>query len=108
MIARMWRGWVRTEKAAEYVDVVERTGMSEYRLTPGNEGAQLLTRDLEDGRTEVITLSWWSDIDAIRAFAGDDIEIAKYYPEDDEYLLDRETTVAHFHVAPPQQLPGGR
>jgi heme-degrading monooxygenase HmoA len=66
VIARMWRGWVRTEKAAEYVDVVERTGMAEYRLTPGNEGAQLLTRDLEDGRTEVITLSWWTDLDAIR------------------------------------------
>jgi heme-degrading monooxygenase HmoA len=108
VIARMWRGWVRTEKAAEYVDVVERTGMAEYRLTPGNKGAQLLTRDLKDGRTEVITLSWWTDLDAITAFAGDSIEIAKYYPEDDEYLIDRETTVAHFHVAPQQQLPGGR
>jgi heme-degrading monooxygenase HmoA len=108
VIARMWRGWVRTEKAAEYVDVVEQTGMAEYRLTPGNEGAQLLTRDLKDGRTEVITLSWWTDLDAIRAFAGDNIEIAKYYPEDDEYLIDRGTTVAHFHVAPPQQLPGRR
>lgn len=108
MIARMWRGWVRSEKAAEYVDVVERTGMAEYRRTPGNEGAQLLTRDLEDGRTEVITLSWWSDLDAIRAFAGADIEIAKYYPEDDGYLIDRETNVAHFHVAPTQQLPGGQ
>lgn len=102
MIARMWRGWVRTEKAAEYVDVVERTGMTSYRRTPGNAGAQLLTRDLGDGRTELITLSWWSDMDAIKAFAGDHIEVAKYYPEDDEYLIDREATVAHFDVAPPQ------
>jgi uncharacterized protein YndB with AHSA1/START domain/heme-degrading monooxygenase HmoA len=111
MIARMWRGWVRTEKVAEYIDVVERTGMAGYRRTPGNAGAQLLTRDLGDGRTELLTLSWWSDLDAIRAFAGDDIEVAKYYPEDDEYLLDREPTVAHFEVAPPQQVPataGGR
>ena len=53
MIARMWRGWVATEKAAEYVEIVERTGMSGYRRTPGNEGAQLLTRDLGDGRTEM-------------------------------------------------------
>jgi heme-degrading monooxygenase HmoA len=71
VIARMWRGWERTEKAAEYVDIVERTGMAEYRLIPGNEGAQLLTRDFEDGRTEVITLSWWTDLDAIRGFAGE-------------------------------------
>jgi uncharacterized protein YndB with AHSA1/START domain/heme-degrading monooxygenase HmoA len=105
MIARMWRGWVRTERLVEYVEVVERTGMDGYRRTPGNAGAQLLTRDLGAGRSEVITLSWWSDLNAIRAFAGDDVEAAKYYPEDDEYLLDREPMVAHFEVAAPHQLP---
>ncbi len=105
MIARMWRGRVRTELIDEYIDIVERTGMAGYRATAGNHGAQLLTRDLGGGRTELITLSWWSDLDAIRAFAGDDIEVAKYYPEDDAYLLDRETTVAHFEVAPPAELP---
>jgi heme-degrading monooxygenase HmoA len=98
MIARMWRGWVRSERIDEYVGIVERTGMAGYRSTPGNRGAELLTRELGGGRTELITLSWWSDLDAIRAFAGSDIEVAKYYPEDDEFLLDRETTVAHFEV----------
>jgi uncharacterized protein YndB with AHSA1/START domain len=107
MIARLWRGLVRTEKLAEYVDIVERTGISGYRSTPGNAGAQLLTRDLGNGRSELITLSWWADLDQIRAFAGDDIEGAKYYPEDDEYLLEREHTVAHYTVAPPSQLPTG-
>ena len=106
MIARMWRGWVRTELIEEYVDIVERTGMAEYRATPGNHGAQLLTRDLGGGRTELVTLSWWTDLDAVRAFAGADIEVAKYYPEDEPYLLDRETTVSHFEVAPPARLPG--
>ena len=105
MIARMWRGWVRTELIDEYVDIVERTGMAGYRATPGNHGAQLLTRDLGQGRTELITLSWWTDLDAIRGFAGEDIESAKYYPEDDAYLLEREPTVAHFVVAPPAELP---
>jgi hypothetical protein len=47
----MWRGWVRSERIDEYVDIVERTGMAQYRKTPGNQGAQLLTRDLGDGRT---------------------------------------------------------
>ena len=99
MIARLWRGLVRTEKLADYVDIVERTGISGYRSTPGNAGAQLLTRDIGNGRSELITLSWWADLDQIRAFAGDDIEVAKYYPEDDEYLVDREGTVLHFEVA---------
>jgi heme-degrading monooxygenase HmoA len=96
----MWRGWVNTERAADYADIVERTGLAEYRATPGNQGAQLLTRDLGDGRSEVITLSWWNTIDDIRAFAGNDINLAKYYPEDDDFLIERESTVAHFTVAP--------
>jgi heme-degrading monooxygenase HmoA len=100
MIARMWRGTVRAELATEYVDIVERTGMAGYRQTPGNLGAQILTRDLGAGRTEIVTLSWWSDLEQIRAFAGEDLERARYYPEDDDYLLDRDEHVVHYEVAP--------
>ena len=99
MIARIWRGWVRTEEAPAYVDYITATGIAEYRTTPGNLGAQMLTRDLGDGRTEVLTLSWWDSLDSIRGFAGDDISVAVFYPEDDNYLVDRETTVSHLDVA---------
>ncbi|SFL01135.1 antibiotic biosynthesis monooxygenase family protein [Geodermatophilus ruber] len=98
MIARLWRGWVRTTDRAAYVDYIERTGMAEYRRTPGNHGAWMLARDLEDGRTEIVTLSFWASRDAIRGFAGDDIERAVFYPDDDRYLVDRETTVTHYEV----------
>jgi heme-degrading monooxygenase HmoA len=99
VIARMWRGWVRTEDRAGYVEYIEQTGMAEYRRTPGNEGAWMLTRDVGDGRTEVVTLSFWASRESIRGFAGDDIERAVFYPEDDRYLVDRETTVTHYEVA---------
>ena len=98
MIARMWRGWVRTADRAAYVAYIEGTGMAEYRATPGNQGAWMLARDLDDGRTEIVTLSFWSSRDAIRGFAGDDIERAVFYPEDERFLVDRETTVTHFDV----------
>jgi heme-degrading monooxygenase HmoA len=98
VIVRMWRGWVETDQAQAYADYIEGTGIAEYRKTPGNSGAQLLWRDLGDGRTEIVTLSWWSDLDDIRAFAGDEIDVAKFYPEDDEYLVDRELTASHFVV----------
>ena len=98
MIARIWRGWVRTADRAAYVDYIERTGMAEYRGTPGNQGAWMLARDLDDGRTEIVTLSLWTSREAIRGFAGDDIERAVFYPDDDRYLVDRETTVTHFEV----------
>ena len=79
MIARVWRGLVHSDKLEEYIDIVEETGMDEYRRTPGNLGAQILTRDLGEGRAEIITISWWPDVDHVRGFAGDDIEVAKYY-----------------------------
>ncbi len=101
MIARMWRGWVRTEDRDAYVSYVEETGMSEYRRTPGNRAAHLLTRDLGDGRTEIVTLSFWDSLDVVSGFAGDEISRAVFYPEDDRYLVDRETTVTHFEVAEP-------
>jgi heme-degrading monooxygenase HmoA len=95
----MWRGWVNTDRASEYVDHIARTGLAEYRQTPGNLGAEMWTRDLGDGRSEVTTPSWWESLDDIRGFAGDHVDRAVFYPEDDEYLIDRETTVTHREVA---------
>jgi heme-degrading monooxygenase HmoA len=98
MILRTWRGWVRSDHVAAYAEYVEETGLSAYRATDGNRGCQLVSRDLGDGRAEVVTLSWWDSMEAIRGFAGDDVAVAKFYPEDDQFLVDRETTAAHFEV----------
>ena len=101
MIARMWRGWVRTEDRDAYAAYVEDTGMAHYRRTPGNRGAHLLTRDLDGGRTEIVTLSFWDSLDVVSGFAGEDVSRAVFYPEDDRYLVEREVTVTHFDVAEP-------
>ena len=98
MIARTWRGWVRTEDRDAYVTYIRDTGIAQYRATPGNLEAHLLTRDLEDGRTEVVTLSFWTSLDAVRGCAGDDVGAAVFYPEDDRYLVQREETVSHYEV----------
>ncbi len=97
MIARIWRGVVRTEDAEVYADYIRDTGFSEYARTPGNRGAHMLRRD-EDGRTEFITLSFWDSRDAIRAFAGDDIEKAVLYPGDEQYLIESDALVKHYEV----------
>jgi heme-degrading monooxygenase HmoA len=96
----MWRGWVRTEDRDAYVAYIEDTGMAEYRRTPGNLAAHMLTRDLDDGRTEIVTLSFWESREVIVGFAGEDISRAVFYPEDDRYLVDREVTVTHYEMAP--------
>ena len=93
----MWRGAVRREDADAYADYIGRTGMAEYRSTPGNQGAWMLRRD-DAGRSEIITFSLWDSRDSIRAFAGEDIEQAVFYPEDDRFLIERDVTVRHYEV----------
>lgn len=98
VILRKWTGRIRTSEEAAYVAYVRETGADDYATTPGNLGHQILLRDLGDGTSEVTTLSWWRSMDAIRAFAGPEPEIARYYPEDDRFLLDRPKHVEHYRV----------
>ena len=97
MIARMWRGVVRADDADAYVAYIDETGIAEYLQTPGNRGAWLLRRDHGD-RTEFVTYSLWDSLDAIRGFAGDDIEAAVYYPEDERFLIEQDDRVKHYEV----------
>ena len=99
MILRRWTGRIRTADEAEYAAYIAGTGGEAYAMTPGNIGWQMVFRGLGDGTSEVATLSWWTDFDAIRAFAGPEPERAVYYPEDDRFLLDRPPGVDHFRVA---------
>ena len=97
MIARIWRGVVRLEDAEEYAAYINDTGLKEYGATPGNRGAWMLRRD-EGDQTEFVTLSFWDSREAIAGFAGEDIEAAVFYPEDDRFLVEREDVVKHYDV----------
>ncbi|MGI9585302.1 MAG: hypothetical protein ACR2N7_06895, partial [Acidimicrobiia bacterium] len=94
---RTWRGWTRPEDTEDYADYIGGTGIVGYTATPGNRGAYLVSRPDSD-RTEFLTISFWENLESIVAFAGEDIDQAVFYPEDDRYLVDRETTVKHFTV----------
>jgi heme-degrading monooxygenase HmoA len=96
VIARIWRGVTRAEHVDEYLDYLERTGLGEYRDTPGNLGVTVFRR-VTDDRAEFVLISYWESMDAV-AFAGDDPERAVYYPEHDRYLLEKTPTVDHFEV----------
>ncbi len=97
MIARSWHGRVPTSKADAYYAYLLRTGVPDYQATPGNRGVYVLRRT-EDDVTHFLLITLWDSFDAIRAFAGPDYEQARYYPEDDEYLLEREPLVTHYEV----------
>ncbi len=98
LIARIWRGTTPASKREAYLEYLHETGVKEYAATPGNRGVLVLTRDSED-RTEFTLVSLWESREAIEAFAGADIGRAVFYPEDDEYLVERELEVEHHEVA---------
>ena len=99
MVARMWRGWTRPEDADTYLKYVDGTGIAAYKETAGNRGAWIFRRPSGADRVEFVTLSFWDSLEAIRGFAGDDIERAVLYPEDERYLLASEKAVVHYEVA---------
>src|SRR3989442_246958 len=98
LIARLWHGAVPATKGDDYAAYLRRTGVTECRATPGNRGVEVLRRTVGD-ETHFLFISFWDSMDAIRIFAGDDVERAHYYPEDRDYLLELEPTVTHYEVS---------
>jgi heme-degrading monooxygenase HmoA len=97
MIARLWHGAVPATKADAYMRYLEKTGLPDYRATPGNRGVSVLRR-LEGEVAHFLLVTLWDSPASIRAFAGADIEKARYYPEDEAFLLELEPTVTHYEV----------
>lgn len=97
MVVRMWHGRVPSEKAASYREFLKRRAIPDYRGVAGNLNVRVLER-AEGPVTHFITMTFWNDMSAIHGFAGADVERAKYYPEDEEFLLEFEPRVVHYEV----------
>ena len=69
----------------------------DYQSVAGNISVHILERT-EGDTTHFITLTFWKNMDSIKAFAGEDAEVAKYYPEDKDFLLEFEPHVVHYEV----------
>lgn len=98
VIARWWRGWTDTrENADRYQELLRSTIFPDVRGHEGCRGASLFRRDLDDG-VEFATLTLWDSWDAVRAFAGDDHEVA-VVPEPARAVLSRwDERSAHYEV----------
>ncbi|GLQ47632.1 antibiotic biosynthesis monooxygenase [Dyella lipolytica] len=97
MICRIWHGRTSRERADEYATFLEQSAIPDYRSVPGNIDVAVLRRD-EGDVTHFLTVTHWVSEEVIRAFAGDDVLKAKYYPEDEGFLLEFEPEVQHFDV----------
>jgi heme-degrading monooxygenase HmoA len=97
MIARLWHGITPAGKADEYLEYLQKTGIADYRATEGNLSVQLLRR-IEGEQAHFLIITLWESVEAIKKFAGEEYEKARYYPEDQDFLLEFEEQVVHYEV----------
>ena len=97
VIARIWHGKTKTEKADEYERYLREAGISKIKAIDGNKGVQLLRKTNGD-MTEFMVISYWKSIDAIKKFAGEDYGKAYQLPRDAEFLVEPESLVQHYEV----------
>jgi heme-degrading monooxygenase HmoA len=95
VIARIWHGRTRASRAEAYLAFLTERALPVFRSVPGNRGAYVLHR-IEGDVAHFLTLSLWDSLAAIEAFAGPDRKKPKYYPEDEDFLLEMEPEVRHY------------
>lgn len=96
-IVRIWTGETPIHKADEYEKFLAERAIQDYTSVEGNLGVIILRRDTND-RSEFTIITFWESIDAIKSFAGEDYEKAKYYDEDKEFLLGFPEHVKHYRT----------
>ena len=97
MIVRAWRGRALSEKASAYSEHFRRKVLPELESIEGFLGAALL-RDEGAHGVEYLVLTRWTSLDAIRAFASDDVRKAVVEPEAVAALVSFDRTVRHYEV----------
>jgi heme-degrading monooxygenase HmoA len=99
MISRIWRGWTSRENADAYEELLRTeifVGIAQ-RSIQGYRGIHLLRRDVDNG-VEFVTIMWFDSLDAVRAFAGEDHEVA-VVPAKARKLLSRfDARSTHYQV----------
>jgi heme-degrading monooxygenase HmoA len=97
MISRLWHGWTSVENADAYEELLRTTILPGIHRVAGYRGAYLLRRNVEDG-VEFVTITLWESIEAIRAFAGADHQVAVVPPAARELLARFDQTSQHYET----------
>lgn len=95
MITRTWHGKTSIQDADRYLKFLLTEGTREYKETPGNISIRVWRRK-ESDVCHFWTVTEWTDVGSIKAFAGEEYEKAKYYAFDQGILLEFEEHVLHY------------
>jgi len=97
MIARHWRGVAKADRATDYIDHLRAETFPALEKLPGFVSASILRRAVPEG-VEFLIVTEWQSLDAIRAFAGDDIETAVVPQAVQGMMIEFDRVARHFHV----------
>ena len=97
MIARIWNGRTKAADLETYTKLMNEIAIPDYKKTPGFIKLSFLSA-LKNDIAHFKLITYWENLEVIKNFAGADYEIAKYYPVDEQYLLEFEEKVSHFEV----------
>ena len=97
MIARIWHGKTSVENFDSYTAFLKQVAIPDYQETEGFMSLSFL-RKIEGDEGHFTLITYWDNLEVIKNFAGQDFEKAKYYPEDDAFLLEFEEKVQHHEV----------
>ncbi len=99
MICRIWRGWATRHNADAYEEIVRGEVIPEIeaRQIHGFRAIDLMRRSLDDS-VEFVTVMWFEDIDAVKAFVGEDYDVAHVPQRARDVLARFDERSAHYEV----------
>jgi heme-degrading monooxygenase HmoA len=97
-LVRVWKGYGTPEGVERYCrQHFAQVVLPQLRALPGFRGAQVLVRSGDE--TQVLVATAWESLEAVKAFAGDDLEAAVVEPVVRELLTRFDDRVTHFTLA---------
>jgi len=97
MIVRLWHGRTNISKADEYAEFMKERAAPDYGSTGGLKKLYSLRR-IDGDAAHFLLVTLWDSMESAKDFAGEHPEKAKYYPEDDSFLLEKEEISALYEV----------
>jgi heme-degrading monooxygenase HmoA len=98
MISRIWHGWTTLENADKYESLLRAEILPGIHRVSGYNGAYLLRREAGNHEVEFLTITQFTDIMAVKAFAGEDYERAVIAPGTGKYLSHFDERTAHYET----------
>jgi mannose-6-phosphate isomerase-like protein (cupin superfamily) len=100
VIARRWRGWADGPANADaYAAHFERSVRPQLQDADGFVDATVERFEGADGRVEIVVVTRWDSAEAVRGFAGEDVDVAVVEPEARAVLVDYDERVRHIELA---------